>query len=238
MPAFQGASAVLYHIEHLPLSAASSGNRGHGMEEYTTSFANGLALAAIAMVFALTMAMVVRRWVGADENWVGVLVRAGLLVGLFVFAIRRWGTVYSVAAVAVAPLMLVESVWRWRLTASWLKQQRRARAAEAARDVATDPASAMARFRLASALLEEGRLESGLEALEAAVTLAPADSRTMLQQMAEEAREEFVRECPVCRMPNPAAALACRTCFEPLSRSPLVHFALRYCLPAWRLLRL
>jgi hypothetical protein len=207
------------------------------MQEYTTSFANGFVLAAIAMVFALTIAMVVTRWVGADENWVGVLVRAGLLFGLFAFAVRRWGTAYSVAAVAAAPLVLVDAVWRRRLTSSWLKQQRRARAAEAAHDVATDPASPMARYRLANALLEDGRLESGLEALETAVTLAPADSKAMLQQLAEEAREEFVRECPICRTSNPAAALACRKCHEPLSRSPLVRVALWCCLPAWRFLR-
>ncbi len=207
------------------------------MPEYTTSFANGFVLAAIAMVFALTIAMVVRRWVGADENWVGVLVRAGLLVGLFAYAIRHWGTAYSAAAVGVAPLLLADAVWRRRVTTSWLKQQRRARAAEAVQDVAIDPASPMARLRLGRALLDEGRITSGLEALTAAVEVAPADSKTMMEQMAEEAREEFIHTCPSCRKPNPLAALACRHCLAPLSDSQALRLAVWCCRPALRFLR-
>ncbi len=194
-------------------------------------------LFAGAMAFAVTMAVIVGRWITAEMTWLGVLVRTVLLAALYAFGLTHFGTVWFFVAAALAPLPLVDAVWRDRLATAWVRECRRERAAEAVRDAVRDPASATVRLRLGRALLEEGRIELGLEALAAAAEMAPADSKLMMERMAEEARQEFIHTCPSCRKPNPLAALACRHCLAPLSDSQALRLAVWCCRPAVRFLR-
>ena len=60
--------------------------------ELAGSMVAAFQLAAGAMVFALAIAVLIGRWVTADEDWVGVLLRGLLLLIFAVLMLQRFGS--------------------------------------------------------------------------------------------------------------------------------------------------
>jgi ribosomal protein L40E len=86
------------------------------------------------------------------------------------------------------------------------------------------------------ALIEGGHVEGGLAALEKAQQLSDADSRTMIEEMSEHAREELLIVCSRCSGQNPADAQVCRRCLGSLSDDPVVRALAFLSRPALRFL--
>ncbi len=97
---------------------------------------------------------------------------------------------------------------------------------EAMAEAAEQPANPIIRVQLARAYLESGEIESGMVELTRALELADAGSRKVVEEMAEEAKEEFVTFCPRCQHPNSGVAKACHQCFRPFCDSAALGLAL------------
>ncbi len=203
-----------------------------GLEQYTTGFFAGLQLAAGAMVFAVALVVLFGRFLTADEGLTGLVLRAGILFALAAFTISRFTTIWYWLLLPLALIPLAEVQLGEGLAGPWLNHRRHGRLAEAAAAAADQPTNAVVRLQLARALLETRQIDVGLQALHEAVSLAPPDSREMLDEMAREVRDELVRSCLSCRSPNPSSALACRRCFAPLTDSPRARLAIRAVRPA------
>ncbi len=206
------------------------------MADHAVSLFAGLQLAAGMMVFAVAMTVLLGRWVTADENALGVGLRGGVLLGLTVLAFSRFGTIWYWLLLPLTLFPLLELSCREGLAAGWIDQNRQRRLAEAAEAAAEHATNAARRLNLARALLETKQIEVGLAALEAAVSMADEQSRELLREMAEEAKQEFVRSCPFCRHPNPVAAKVCRSCLRALCEGALSRALLCLSRPALRLL--
>jgi hypothetical protein len=192
-------------------------------------------LAVGAMAFALALTVVLGRWVTANEYWLGALVRSAALIALAVLALSRFGSIWYWILLPLALVPLVDE-WGGLSVTAWLNQSRHLRLSRALTAAAEHPANPVLRMNVGGALLETGHTEAGLAALEQAVASAPEDSRELLNTMAAEARQEFVRHCPACRHPNPSWARACRRCLRAVTGGPLVRGLLWLSRPA--LLRL
>ena len=183
-------------------------------------------LSAVGMGYAVSVALLVGRWVVGDENWIGFLLRMAALVALFAFGIKHLDTVWFYVAVILSVVPMVDVWWGGGFSSPWLKRLRRERLGKAMADVAEQPANPILRVRYARALLESGQFDTGVAELERALELADAGSKQLVADMAAEARQEFLSFCPTCQSPNPEAAKACRRCLRPYSRSPFLRLAL------------
>jgi len=181
-----------------------------GLEEYTTGFFAGLQLAAGAMVFAVALVVLFGRFLTADESLTGLVLRGGILFALAAFTISRFATIWYWLLLPLALIPLAEVQLGEGLAGPWLNRRRDGRLAEAAAAAADQPRNAIVRLQLARALLETRQIDVGLQAVDEAVSLAPPDSREMLDEMAREVKAELVCFCLSCRSPNPSSALAGR----------------------------
>jgi len=206
------------------------------MADYPGAFFGGFALAAGVLAFAVAFTVLLSRWITGDENAVGVVIRAGLLLGLATVAMSLLTTVWYWLLLPLAVLPLVEVHLGEGVAAPWLDRRRHTRLAEAAAAAAEQPHNAVGRLQFARALLETRQIEAGLAALDEAVVLALPDSRELITQMAEQARAELVRSCPSCRHPNPASGRACRRCLSLLTDDALLRALLWILRPELRLL--
>lgn len=192
-------------------------------------------LAVGAMAFALALTVVLGRWVTANENWLGVLVRSAALIALAVVALSRFGSIWYWVLLPLAVVPLVDE-WGGLNLSSWLSQGQHQRLSRALSAAAEQPTNAILRLHEGTALLETGQTEAGLATLEEGIALAPPDSLDLLNTMAADARQHFVRPCPRCGHPNPSWARACRRCLRAVTGGPLVRGLLWLSRPA--LLRL
>jgi hypothetical protein len=199
--------------------------------EYGLAFAVGLQLA-----FALAMVVLVGRWITAEEFWIGVLLRGGLLTTIAALTFQRFGTVWYWLMLPLAALPLADWWCGISVTGVWMKARRSQKLSRAMAAAAEQPKSALLRLHLALALLETGQTEAGLAAMEEALPLAPPDSTQLLSEMAAEGRREFVRYCPSCKYANPSGAPACRCCLGALREGVALRLLLRVCRPLLRLL--
>ncbi len=206
------------------------------MGHYASAFTTGLQLAAGMMVFAAAMTVLLGRWITADESALGVAVRGVLLLGLVAAAFTCFGTIWYWLLLPLAALPLLQFWCGEGIAAGWLNQKRHKRLAEAAALAADHSTNAVNRLALARSLLETGQIDVGLAAMEAAVLLADEESRELVQEMAEEAKSEFVTQCPRCRMPNRAAARVCRACLRAMRADPVTRAVVWISRPALRLL--
>jgi hypothetical protein len=193
-------------------------------------------LAAGLMIPAVAFSVLVGRWITGDESSAGLLLRAALVIALGVIALTHFGTIWYFLLSAIALFPVAEISIGEGLASGWLGRQRHRRLGEAIMTAADGPASAISRLHLARGLLETRQTEAGLAALDAAVSLADEQSRALLEEMADDARREFVRWCPFCRRPNPASSRVCRSCLRPLSDDALTKAAVFLSRPALRLL--
>jgi len=202
---------------------------------YPEALFTGFQLAIAGMVFAVAMTVVVGRWITANETWLGAVLRGGMLLGLGAFVMSRFGTIWYWVLMPLAVVPLVDE-WGGLSVTAWLNQGRHLRLSRAMAAAGEQPANAVLRMNVGSALLETGQTEAGLAALEEAVRSAPEDSKEVLSGMAAEARREFVRACQSCGHPNPSWARACRRCLRVVQGGPVVRVLL--CLSRPVLLRL
>jgi hypothetical protein len=204
--------------------------------DYVTAFSTGFMLAGGLLVFSVAIAVLLGRWVTGDEGAPGVAVRGSLLLGLAAFAISRFGTIWYWLALPLALLPLVEVACGAGLAAPWINANRQRRLGEATAVAADDPQNAINQLNLARALLGARQIEMGVKALEEARALADAESRSLIEELASEVREELVAECRSCRAPNAAGAKVCRRCLRCLSESPALRALTWLLQPVLRLL--
>ena len=205
-----------------------------GGDLYGIAFFEGLQLAAGGMVFAVVFVVLVGRWIIGDEDAIGFCLRAGILVALFVIAVKRFPTIWFWVMVPLAVVPMVDVWWGGGFSSFLLRRARRRQLGKAMADVAEQPANPILRVRYARALLESDQLETGVAELERALKLADAGSKQLVADMAAEARQEFLSFCPTCQSPNTEAAKACRRCLRPYSRSPFLRLALWMARPVLR----
>jgi len=200
-------------------------------------YLRGFQLAAGAVAFSVALAALIGRWVSADENWPGVLVRAALVTALSACALRRLGTAWYWL---MLPLVLAPAGrWRWGRGrgGSIAEGELQSGLADAWELAAEQPLNPAVRLHLGRALLATGQIEAGLAALDEAVTLADEADRPAVSRLAATATQEFVVYCPRCGRPNRAHAGACRGCGGALSRRGASRLLLCLCRPALRRLR-
>lgn len=206
------------------------------MWEYVVAFGLGIQVVAGLLVFAVAMTVLLGRWTTADASALGVALRATALLGIAVVAFTRFGTIWYWLLLPLAVLPLLEFSCGSRLAAGWLNQKRQERLSEAAVAAADHATNAVNRVHLARSLLETGQIDVGLAALDAAVSIADEQSRERLQEMADEARRDFLKQCPACRAPNRVAARVCSTCLRALRDDALSRALVWVSRPALRLL--
>jgi hypothetical protein len=193
-------------------------------------FAAGLIIPAVGL------SVLLGRWITGDDSAAGFLVRAALVIAFSVIALMHFGTVWYFLLSLLALFPLAELSFGEGLASAWLRGNRHRRLGEAVTTAADGPMSAIGRLHLARGLLETRQTEAGLAALETAVSLADEQSRGLLEEMADDARREFVRWCRFCRRPNPALSHVCRSCLRPFSDDALTRAAAWISRPALRLL--
>jgi ABC-type dipeptide/oligopeptide/nickel transport system permease component len=181
--------------------------------DYPNALLTGFQLAIGAMVFAVAMSVVIGRWITANESWVGMLLRGGMLMGLGVLVLSRFHTIWYWILIPLAVVPLVDE-WGGVSVSGWLNQARHLRLSRALMAAAGQPGNPVLRMNVGAALLETGQTKAGLAAIQEAMALAPEDSRELLNAMAAEAEQEFVRHCRACGHPNPSWAWACRRCLR------------------------
>jgi len=207
------------------------------MGDYVTAFAIGFMLAVGVMIFAVALAILLGRWVAGDESGLAFVIRATMLLLLAGAAILSFGTIWYFVAAVAGLFPLAEFLLGDWLSAGWVHRRRDLRLGEAVSAAAVGPATAISRLHLAQGLLETGQVDAGLAALEAALSLADQQSRLLIEEMAGDARRDFVRSCPHCRTPNRIAARVCRLCLRPFAHDPLTRVASGLSRPMLGLLR-
>lgn len=205
-----------------------------GPEQYAAGVFTGIQLAIGGMVFAVCFVVIVGRWTIGDEAAVGFLLRATVLVALFVVALRHFPTIWFWAVVPLAVVPLVDVWWGGGLSTLWIRRRQQEQLGEAMAEAAGQPKNAVVRVRLARALLESGQIESGLIEIERASQLCDEGSRKVVEEMMAEAKQEFVVFCPHCQDPNRHAAKACHRCFRPFHDNLLLGLALWVARPVLR----
>jgi hypothetical protein len=204
--------------------------------EYVIAFGVGIQVVAGIMVFATAMTVLLGRWITADESVLGLGVRGAVLLGLIAVAFAHFGTIWYWLILPLAAFPLLEFSCGGGLAAGWLNHKRQKRLAEAAAAAADHATNAVNRVHLARSLLETGQVDVGLAALDAAVAMADEESRELLQEMADEARRDFVKQCPACRAPNRVAARVCGACLRALCDDLVSRAVVWVSRPALRLL--
>ncbi len=193
----------------------------------------GFIIAFAVMGWALAFGVLIGRWVTADENWLGVLVRSFLLLVLFVLAFTHFHTVWCWVCMGLVVVPLVDDLGL-PVAPRWLKRRREARLSEALGQTIVRPDSPFTYLHLGQAYLEAGQVEAGLAELARAEAMGDEESRSVITELTAQAREEWLRTCPRCGHPNLRAALACRHCLRVLTPG-LLPALLVAC--AWPVLR-
>jgi hypothetical protein len=190
------------------------------------------ALAVAMLVFAISLALLVGRFIVGDDDGYGLTARGGVVIGLAAFALREFSTLvetrgqhgigWFLAAVALSAVPLIDFGPSFGFGGRWVKQRRQARLAAAVSAAAEQPRCPFARVRLGRALLELGHVGPGIAALRDARARADAESAQVVSELIAKTKDEFLLSCPTCGNAVSHTALVCLCCYAPLSQNLLV----------------
>jgi ribosomal protein L40E len=203
---------------------------------FVTTFYSVFVLAAGLMVFALAYVVLLGRWISGDEHGLGVAIRGVLLFAAALLALSLFGTIWYWLVLPLALLPLVEVAWGAGLAAPHINRKRQERLAEVTATAVGQPDNPIHRLNLARALLETGQVEIGLAEIDEAVAFADGESRSLIEELAQEAKDELLSACPSCGSLNAPASKICRRCYSAMTDGEALRALVCLLRPVLRLL--